>query len=144
MWNKQFQMVDVFENKMIFCLQFCFKVKLSGKLDLHMTWQSPRVPNLWYAYHQWYAKMSQVVCKKSANLYFELKNYFFKQKISLLCKYWGKGHRHYRAHYCFLSLLISFPSLFKFGFYVTYWSGTQKFLVWFGGTQLKKGWEPLT
>jgi hypothetical protein len=30
-----------------------------------------------------------------------------------------------------------------YGFHVTYWGGTQIFWGLFGGTQLKKGWEPL-
>ncbi len=81
--------------------------------------------------------------QKVRNLYFFLEKLIFYGKKFLCIANIEWKVPDITEWYMVFSFLISLPSLFKFGFHVTYWGGTQNFLGLFGGTQLKKGWEPL-
>ncbi len=119
----------------------CTEKKLLKKQRMNKT---PRcrtgVPNLGYAYHWWYAERSQVVRRKKAELIFVLKNLHSLLKIlvfdnnCLLCQHMGG-----------FNLLEILGVIGAYSLPSPYLQLVVRKIVFcsFGGTRLKKGWEPL-
>ncbi len=109
---------------------------------------TPGVPNLWYAYHWWYAERSQVV-RKEAELFFVWKqNWHFLLIRLILNKNCSLHHNVGRVLIISWKLrddwgILSVQPLLKTLSVLS--MVVRKILVCsFGGTRLKKGWEPLS